>query len=73
MSYDRHASVLANADHTTSDFLAPFRGLDAVSDDVKECLPPECRESFEQALGREKEWHSVRPPIPQRLDVKILG
>lgn len=60
VSYDRHASVLAGADHNSSDFLAPFRGLDAVSDDVKDCLPSECREAFEQALGREKNWHAVR-------------
>lgn len=59
VSYDRHASVLANTDHS-SDFLAPFRGLGAISDDVKDCLPPECREAFEQALGQEKNWHAVR-------------
>lgn len=60
VSYDRHASVLANADHS-SDFLAPFRGLGAVSDDVKDCLPAECREAFEQAVAQEKNWHAVRP------------
>ncbi|KAG8166897.1 hypothetical protein KVR01_002586 [Diaporthe batatas] len=41
-----------------SDFLAPFRGLGAVSDDVKDCLPPECREAFEKAAAQEQSWHA---------------
>lgn len=46
------------------DFLAPFRGLSAVSDDVKNTLPAECREAFEKAVTQEKEWHSVWTPSP---------
>lgn len=73
VSYERHASVLANADHTSSDFLAPFRGLDAVGDDVKDCLPPECREAFEQALTRERSWHAVRFPLPPLCCANIFS
>ncbi|KOS20137.1 Chromatin structure-remodeling complex subunit rsc7 [Escovopsis weberi] len=39
-----------------SDLLAPFRGLGAVSDEVKELLPAECREAFDKALRQEREW-----------------
>jgi chromatin structure-remodeling complex protein RSC7 len=35
-----------------------FNGLSAVTDDVKDCLPPECREAFEEALEKETEWKS---------------
>lgn len=42
----------------TADFLSPFKGLGAVSDDVKDLLPPECRKAFDEALGREDEWRS---------------
>jgi len=33
-----------------------FNGLSGVSDDVKACLPPECRAAFEEALEKETEW-----------------
>lgn len=58
-SYDARIYNAVDAD----DFLAPFRGLSAVSDDVKNTLPAECREAYEEALTQEKEWHSVRIPI----------
>lgn len=45
-------------DSYIGDFLAPFRGLSAVSDDIKNELPPECREAFNKALEREKAWHA---------------
>ena len=35
-----------------------FNGLSAVTDDVKDCLPPECREAFDEALEKEREWKS---------------
>jgi chromatin structure-remodeling complex protein RSC7 len=38
------------------DFLAPFRGLGAVSDEIKDMLPAECRVAFEEALKHELEW-----------------
>ena len=39
-----------------SDFLADFRGLGAVSDDIKSLLPEECRKAFDDALEQEKSW-----------------
>lgn len=39
-----------------ADFLTPFRGLGAVSDDIKDLLPPECREAFEAAAAEEQGW-----------------
>lgn len=40
------------------DFLEPFRTLGAVSDDIKDLLPPDCREAFDEALSKENEWKS---------------
>jgi chromatin structure-remodeling complex protein RSC7 len=40
------------------DFLAPFRGLSAVSDEIRNLLPPECRAAFDKAAGVEKAWHA---------------
>lgn len=40
----------------TADFLTPFRGLDAVSDDIKDLLPPECRQAFDDAAAEEQAW-----------------
>ncbi|RYP20484.1 hypothetical protein DL767_009438 [Monosporascus sp. MG133] len=37
-------------------FLAEFQGLGAVSDEIKDLLPPECRAAFDSALGKENEW-----------------
>jgi len=44
--------------HDQSDLVAPFRGLAAVADDLKDLLPPECRAAFDDALRREKQWHA---------------
>lgn len=55
-------------------FLAPFQGLSAVSDEIKDLLPPECRVAFDEALAREvaekarirgleAEDSSRRPPV----------
>lgn len=33
-----------------------FNGLGGVSDEVKDCLPPECRQAFDAALAKESEW-----------------
>ncbi|ROT41328.1 chromatin structure-remodeling complex protein RSC7 [Sodiomyces alkalinus F11] len=40
------------------DFLEPFHGLGAVSDEIKDLLPPECREAFDETLAKENEWKS---------------
>ncbi|SPQ20155.1 34e714c3-d0d2-47ae-8734-2b5b56574ba3 [Thermothielavioides terrestris] len=46
---DRDASAAA-------DFLAPFRGLRAVPDDVRALLPEACRAAFDAARAREDRW-----------------
>ncbi|KAI1467636.1 chromatin remodelling complex Rsc7/Swp82 subunit-domain-containing protein [Daldinia caldariorum] len=61
------------------DFLAEFQGLGAVSKDVLDELPAECREAFEKARERENSWKSKwgpesttahrRPPI---IDAAIV-
>ncbi|KAK3319080.1 chromatin remodelling complex Rsc7/Swp82 subunit-domain-containing protein [Apodospora peruviana] len=38
------------------DFLAPFKGLGAVPDEIRELLPEECRRAFDAAAGREEKW-----------------
>ncbi|KAK3323714.1 chromatin remodelling complex Rsc7/Swp82 subunit-domain-containing protein [Cercophora scortea] len=48
---DRKASAQA-------DFLAPFKGLGAVSDDIRDLLPEECRKAFDAAVKGEDEWFS---------------
>lgn len=53
-------AVYSNNDPT--DFLAQFNGLGAVSDEVKDLLPPECREAFDKALNGEKEWQKKWGP-----------
>jgi chromatin structure-remodeling complex protein RSC7 len=52
-------SGLASAAYDTpdpDDFLAPFRGLSAVSDEIRALLPPECRAEFDRARGQETAW-----------------
>lgn len=46
----------AGAGAATAEFLSPFKGLGAVSDDIKDLLPPDCRKAFDEAVGREDEW-----------------
>ncbi|KAH7137232.1 chromatin remodelling complex Rsc7/Swp82 subunit-domain-containing protein [Dactylonectria estremocensis] len=54
------AGVVAAADTQaeSADFLASFSGLSAVSDDIKDLLPPECRKAFDQAVDKETTWRS---------------
>lgn len=42
----------------SADFLAPFRGLGAVPDDVRDLLPDDCRRAFDDARRREEDWFS---------------
>lgn len=42
--------------YNVPDFLAPFQGLGAMSDDIKDLLPPECRTALDAALSKEIEW-----------------
>ena len=38
------------------DFLAGFKGLDAVPDEIRELLPESCKAAFDTAVGSEKSW-----------------
>ncbi|KUI53777.1 Chromatin structure-remodeling complex subunit rsc7 [Cytospora mali] len=57
VTYDYTPKSTISADHR-SDSLAPFRGLSAISEDVKACLPPECLEALEKARAQEEAWHA---------------
>lgn len=63
------AGVLPAAHETSDapDFLAPFNGLGAVSDEIKDLLPPECRKAFDGALGREEVWRSKWGPETEKM------
>ncbi|KAL2200754.1 chromatin remodelling complex Rsc7/Swp82 subunit-domain-containing protein [Corynascus similis CBS 632.67] len=39
-----------------ADFLAPFKGLRAVPDEIRDLLPAECRQAFESARAKEDGW-----------------
>lgn len=58
VTYDHTPKTTASARYKPDDPLAPFRGLSAISDEVKACLPPECLEALEKAQAQEEEWHS---------------
>src|SRR3569833_187817 len=59
-SYDRpfRSAAAAPSGFDRADFLAPFRGLEAVPVELKNLLPPECCEAFDKALGNERAWHA---------------
>ncbi|KFA76768.1 hypothetical protein S40288_08667, partial [Stachybotrys chartarum IBT 40288] len=40
------------------DLLSSFKGLGAVSEEIRELLPRDCRQAFDQALDHEQEWES---------------
>ncbi len=51
----------SRADHDASaaaDFLAPFKGMAAVPDDIRDLLPEECKKAFDAAREKEGEWFS---------------
>ncbi|KAI9172075.1 Chromatin structure-remodeling complex subunit rsc7 [Paramyrothecium foliicola] len=50
----------------SSDFLSSFKGLSTVPDDIKNLLPPECRQAFDVAVGREQEWESRWGPEAEK-------
>jgi chromatin structure-remodeling complex protein RSC7 len=52
---DRRASDRA-------DLLAPFRGLGAVSNEIRDLLPEECKGAFDEARRNEMEWHAKWGP-----------
>ncbi|KAK0760096.1 hypothetical protein N5P37_007176 [Trichoderma harzianum] len=41
-----------------ADFVSQFNGLSAVSDEIRDLLPPDCREAFNKAVQREEGWRS---------------
>lgn len=43
----------ANSQAESADFLHAFSGLSAVSDDIKDLLPAECRKAFDRAVEKE--------------------
>ena len=49
------------------DFLSSFNGLEAVSDDIKDLLPPECRKAFDGALEKEGAWRSKWGPESEKM------
>ncbi|KAJ4300136.1 chromatin structure-remodeling complex subunit RSC7 [Collariella sp. IMI 366227] len=42
----------------SADALAPFRGLRAVSDEIRDLLPEECKKAFDEARQKEIDWFS---------------
>lgn len=42
----------------TPPFLKDFHGLGSISGDIKDLLPPECRQALDDALDKENEWKS---------------
>ena len=53
-------SAMAYEEADPADMLAAFKGLGAVSDDIKSLLPPECKKAFDVALGKEDKWKAGR-------------
>lgn len=66
-------SAADNAAAAGADFLAPFRGLRAVSMEIRDLLPDDCRKAFDEAVKKEEDWFekwgdetdstSRRPPV----------
>lgn len=57
----------AYANNNPNDLLASFNGLGAVSDDIKDLLPPECRVAFDKAHTGEKEWQKKWGPERENM------
>jgi chromatin structure-remodeling complex protein RSC7 len=51
----------------SADFLASFQGLSAVSDEIKDLLPPECRKAFDSAVDKETSWRSQWGPESEKM------
>lgn len=61
------AGVISAADEGAADFLAPFNGLKAVSGEIRDLLPAECRTAFDAALDGEKSWKSTWGPESENM------
>jgi chromatin structure-remodeling complex protein RSC7 len=51
-------ATFAPSSETPAEFVGSFNGLAAVSDDIKNLLPPDCRTAFDKALAAESEFQS---------------
>ncbi|PFH58750.1 hypothetical protein XA68_13288 [Ophiocordyceps unilateralis] len=51
----------------SADLLTAFNGLAAVSDEIKDLLPPECRTAFDKALGQDREWKARWGPESEKM------
>ncbi|KXJ91726.1 chromatin remodelling complex Rsc7/Swp82 subunit-domain-containing protein [Microdochium bolleyi] len=51
--------------HDVPSFLADFQGLAAVSDDIRDLLPAECRAAFDSAAEKERSWKAAWGPEAQ--------
>lgn len=49
-------STAAYSGTSGADFLTSFKGLGAVSEDIKDLLPSECRKAFDKAAEEEHAW-----------------
>jgi chromatin structure-remodeling complex protein RSC7 len=49
-----------------SDLNGEFKGLGAVSQDIKDLLPAKCRQAFDKALSQEREWESRWGPESEK-------
>lgn len=65
--------------HGAPPFLTDFQGLGAISDDIKDLLPPDCRQAFDNALQNENGWIAKWGPEsrdahrrPPRIDAAIV-
>ncbi|PHH87592.1 hypothetical protein CDD83_8658 [Cordyceps sp. RAO-2017] len=52
------AAATALDKEEAGELLASFHGLGAVPDEIKDLLPPECRQAFDKAQAQDQEWKS---------------
>ena len=50
-----------------ADFLASLSGLGAVSSDIRDMLPADCRKAFDEALKHEEEWQGRWGPESETM------
>jgi chromatin structure-remodeling complex protein RSC7 len=54
-----------------ADFLASFRGLGAVSSEIRDLLPEECKGAFDEARRNETNWHARWGPEADSTSRKV--
>ncbi|RDA93115.1 hypothetical protein CP533_4081 [Ophiocordyceps camponoti-saundersi (nom. inval.)] len=60
------AAATASSKGDSADLLTAFNGLAAVSDEIKDLLPPECRAAFDKALEQDREWKARWGPESEK-------